>query len=335
MSKLNWYVGDYNGILTDLKQQVKLATPRDADVWVTFQDCQGSYKDLITSSKQLGLGKPVYTVQHGRGSTTDYAAPNSMALNCDKYLCWGLSDYERLSALGYKDRAAIVGCPLNIHIRPKVQHREKVVLFIPVNTGKEEPENIATYYELLKLRYNKAQVKVLQHKTDLKKKWGFNDKINVSFNELSEGFDVVAKLLPWHDKSLYHGSVVKGFQDTPHNNQILFNLLRNVDLVVGMDEGTTEMFAYGHDVPVIIAEGFKYHQHPDGRTPVEIEGYRTPAATHVQLSDLSAAIEYSLSHPEHLREERKAVAERELGTSYGDATANIIKLVKEDMRVKA
>src|SRR5437868_6673705 len=155
---MKWAIADYNGILTDLKEKVKdkLSSPREADVMVTWQDCAGSYRDLFEAFKQTGYQKPVYCVQHGRGSTLDYGAPNNWPLLADKYLCWGDSDVRRLSSLGYAEKAIKVGCPLNTKIKSKVPHKEKVVLFVPVNTGKEEPENIAVYYELLKIKYDKA-----------------------------------------------------------------------------------------------------------------------------------------------------------------------------------
>ncbi len=322
-----------NGVLSDLKERVKdkLTTPREADVWVFWQDVLGSFKDLLQTCQMLGVAKPTYTVQHGRAATLDYDKPNAFPMISDKYLCWGQSDYDRLTRLGYKDKAHIVGCPLNALIRPKVQHSEKVVLFVPVNTGKEEPENIAAYYELLKLKYNKAQLKVLNHRDELKDKWGFEKQVKVSFNELSEGFDVVAKLLPWHDKSLYHGSTCLGYQDLKKNNELVFNLLRNVDVVVGIDEGCTEIYAYANDVPVIIVDGFRYRQHKDnGRDYTLSDIYRTDAAVHVSLENLGEAVEFALAHPEHKREERKRVAEAELGISYGDATANILKVIRQD-----
>lgn len=331
---MKWYISDMNGILSDLKSRLtdKLATPRDADVWVFWQDVLGSFKDVLKTAQDLGVAKPTYTVQHGRGATFDYDKPNSFPLISDRYLCWGSSDFERMSRLGYADRTTIVGCPLNSLIKPKVAHKEKVVLFVPVNTGKEEPENIAAYYELLKLKYAKAQAKVLQHKDALKDKWGWNKKINVPFNDLIDGFDVVAKLLPWHDKALYHGSTLLGYQDLKKNNELVFQLLRNVDVVVGIDEGCTEVYAYAHDVPVIIVDGFQYRQHKmDGRSFELSDIHRTDAAVHVSLENLGEAIEYALAHPEHKRAERARVAEAELGISYGDATANILKSIKKDM----
>ncbi len=324
-----------NGVLTDLKAKVvdKLASPRDADVFIFWQDVLGSFRDLLKTMQDLGVAKPTYTVQHGRGATYDYDKPNGFPLISNRFLCWGVSDFERMSRLGYGDRTTIVGCPLNSLIKPKVTHKEKVVLFVPVNTGKEEPENIAAYYELLKHRYDKAQKTVIENKDALKNQWGFDKQVKVSFNTLAKGFDVVAKLLPWHDKSLYHGSTCIGYQDLRKNNELIFNLLANVDCVVGIDEGCTEIYAYANDVPVVIVDGFKYRQHgPDGKAYVVSDPYKTDAAVHTDLAGLAEAVEYALAHPEHKRAERKSVAERELGLSYGDATANILKVIRNDLK---
>ncbi len=331
-----WSISDFNGVLTDLKKKVglqHLTTPRNADVCVIWQDVLGSFGDLVKAMKFTGVQTPVFVVQHGRGATSDYDRPNSYPLTSDYFLCWGRNDYDRLVSLGYGSRAKIVGCPLSAKIREKVPHREKVILFVPVNTGKEEPENIAVYYELLKIKYDKAQSLVLANQEGLKDKWGLNGQNNVSFNALAKDFDVIAKLLPWHDKNLYHGNTVSGRQDTPKNNELLFELLRNVDLVVGLDEGTTEVFAYAHDVPVIIVDGFKYRQHKEnGRDYVTTDIYRTEAANHVSLNGLRHAIEEALEHPEFKREERRRVSEAELGISYGNATENIYKFIKEKVK---
>lgn len=334
---MKYYIADHNGILADLKHKLAghLTTPRDADVWVVWQDVRGSYSDLIKTSKELGCGKPTYVVQHGGAATRDYGPPNNMKMTADKFLCWGKSDYDRLGLYGYSDKRVNVGCPLNAHIQQKVQHEERIVLFVPVSTGKEEPENIAVYYELMKMKYNKAQIKVLDNKDKLKAKWGFEGRNKVSFNELTSNFDVITKILPWHEQKLYHGSVVMGFQDHPTNNEKVFSLLRNVDLVVGLDEGTTEIFAYGHNIPVIIVEGFQYRQFKDnGRDFDVMDTYRTKASMRVSLSDLQDAIEYTLVHPEKLEQERKEVAELELGLSLGDPTSNILKVIKDDFKDK-
>lgn len=327
---MRWYVSDFNGILTDLKAKVgpaNLTTPREADVWVFWQDVLGSYGDLIKAARKTGFYKPTFVVQHGRAATTDYDKPNSYPFTADYFLCWGTSDYKRMSSLGYGDRTHIVGCPLNSHIKPKVPHNEKVVLFVPVNTGKEEPENIATYYELLKIKYNFASKLILSDRANLKNKW------EMTSNKACQNFDVVAKLLPWHDKNLYHGRVLVGNQYNPANNRLNFELLRNVDLVVGLDEGCTEIFAMAHDVPVIVVNGFKYRQYKlDGKQYEEHEILRTKGAAHCDLEYLEEYVNYYLANPQELRAERKEVAEAEMGLSYGDATKNIYDFVRSKVK---
>jgi hypothetical protein len=335
MSSLKFCISDFNGVLTNLKERLAghLASPRDADVWLVWQDIRGSYGDLIKTVQDLGIKKPTYVVQHGAMATRDYGPPNSMKLQAHKFLCWGKNDYDRLCSLGYKDKAHIVGCPLNVNIRPKVPHDEKVVLFVPVNTGKEEPENIVVYYELLKHKYQKAQTFVLSNRGKLKDTWGLEWKKGVTFKEMSTSFDVITKLLPWHEQKLYHGNVILGSQYDPSNNEKVFHLLQNVDAVVGLDEGTTEIFAYGHDIPVIVVDEFKYRQHKeDGRTFSTMDIHRSKGATHTTLDNLSNVLDFTLQHPNFLQSERAEVAEAELGLSYGDATANILKVIREDAK---
>lgn len=319
------YVSDFNGLLTDLKSRVHLADPDEADALVIWQDVAGSFKDLVQTCKKF-FPKPVYVIQHGGAATRDYDFPNSNQLLADKFLCWGKNDFERLTRLGYGSRVEMVGCPLNPKIKAKVPHSEKVVLFIPVNSGKEEPENIACYYELMKIKYEFAKRRVLSLKGELSKKWGINGSINVTSNFLMQDFTPIGKLLPWHDKNLYTGGHILGYQDMPENNASLFNLLANVDCVVGMEEGTSEIYAMAHDVPVIVVDGFKYNTNGKG----DIQLLRSKGATHVTLDNLQEAVSYALAHPEHLRAERKEVAEAEMGLSLGDPVQNILNIIERD-----
>jgi len=330
---MKWSIADFNGVLTDLKTKVgpqHLTTPRNCDAMVVWQDVSGSFGDLIKAMKYTGTSKPTFVVQHGRGATTDYDKPNSYPFSSDYFLCWGTSDFDRMCRLGYSTNTVIVGCPLNTHIKPKVPHKEKVVLFVPVNTGKEEPENIAVYYELLKMKYDKARMKVQTLQSSLKEKWSVSDKPNVPFNALAEDFDVVAKLLPWHDAKLYHGNTVLGTQYSSKNNELIFNLLRNVDLVVGLDEGCTEIFAMAHDVPVVIVDGFRYANYLKNGYSFEKTGVlQTKGATHCTIDTLRETIEAELANPDRLKKERAEVAEVEMGISYGNPTENIYKFVRE------
>lgn len=295
------YTASYNGILDEYKAQVEYASPVDADTLLVWQDCSGSFKEMIGMSKKF-FPKPVYTIQHGRRASRDYDKPLSKPFQSDKFLAWGKWDYDNMTRMGLP--AEIVGCPLNSWIKPKVHHKEKVILFVPVNTGKEEPDNIRVYNELLKIKIDKVQQGLVANYDTLRAQWD-NEKINK--HVISDNFTVLAKTLPWHDQKFYTEGVIKGFQDTSKNNKVLFDLLRNVDLVVGLDEGTTELFAVAHDVPVLIVDGFEYRW-TEGKTQVP----QTPGMTHIALDNLKYAVEEFLAKPELLRKERRALAENEM-----------------------
>jgi hypothetical protein len=293
------YTASHNGVLDEYKSQVEYASPLNADKLVIWQDCVGSFGELVKHTKKF-FPKPVLTVQHGRRSSRDYDAPLHRPFQSDKFLAWGKWDYDNMTRMGFP--AEIVGCPLNSWIKPKVAHKEKVILFVPVSTGKEEPDNIRVYNELLKMKIDKVSESLVSKYEELRGKW---DHETVTRNSLTDNFTIVTKVL---DHKFYAEGVIKGFQDSARNNRTLFNLLRNVDLVVGLDEGTTELFAVAHDVPVIIVDGFEYRW----QEGVKVKPPVTEGMTHVNLAGLRDAVEYALAHPEHLRTERAAIAENEM-----------------------
>lgn len=309
------YVQSYNGVLDEYKSQIQYASPLDADKIVIWQDCVGSYGELVKMSRKF-FPKPVYTVQHGRRASRDYDIPLKHPFQSDKFLAWGKWDYDNMTRLGFP--AEIVGCPLNSWIKPKVEHREKVILFVPVNTGKEEPDNIRVYAELMKMKLSKVQLGLTKYYDGLRGQWN-SEKITQ--HTLADNFTVLTKVLPWHDQKFYTEGVIKGYQDSAKNNQKLFEILRNVDLVVGLDEGTTELFAVAHDVPVIVVDGFQYRW-KEGRTEVP----RTHGMTHCVLSDLNEAVENALERPEYLRLERRQIAENEMSV---DSIKDPIKRIHE------
>ena len=290
-----------NGILDEYKSQVEYASPLDADKMVIWQDCQASYRTLVEMSRKF-FPKPIYTVQHGRRASKDYDKPLNKPFQSDIWLSWGKWDYDNLKRLGYP--VEIVGCPLNSWIKPKIQHKEKVVLFIPVNTGKEEPDNILVYQELLKIKSSKIQDGIIIKYDNLRKNW---DKEKITKNTLCDNFTVLTVNLPWHDQKMYTEGVFRCYQDSVKNNQLLFDLFRNVDVVVSTDEGTACLFAVAHDVPVVVVDGFEYRW---------IEGYtqvpKTSGMRHCELNDLNKVLEDTFKHPDYLKKERKQLAENEM-----------------------
>lgn len=295
------YVASHNGVLDEYKRQIEYAPPLDADKLVIWQDCEKSFRELTEMCRRV-FPKPIYTMQHGVRASRDYDKPLYKKFNSDMFLAWGRWDYDNMRRQGFP--ATIVGCPLNPYVKPRVPHKEKVVLFIPVSTGKEEPDNLLIYAELQKLKLAQLQKGLRAKYEALRGGWNVEE---VTKGKLSDNFTLLAKVLPWHDRKFYTDGSLIGYQDSERNNLLLFDLLRNVDVVVGLDEGTTELFAVAHDVPVIVVKGFEYRW-TAGKT------YVTPsnAVTHVKLKDLNSAVEHALEHPEYLRKERAAKAENEM-----------------------
>jgi hypothetical protein len=297
------YAASYNGILDEYKAQIEYASPLDADKIVTWQDCAGGFKEMIGMSRKF-FPKPVYTVQHGRRASRDYGLPLKKTFQSDKFLAWGKWDYDNMTALGYP--VEIVGCPLNTWIKPKVAHKEKVILFLPVNSGKEEPDNITVYCELLKMKLSKVQQGVITNYDVLKKQW---DNEKITKHTLSDNFTVLAANLPWHDRKFYTEGVVKCYQDSAKSQRTLFEMIRNADVVVSTDEGTAALFAVAHDVPVVVVDGFNYKWK---ECDVEIPVTQTPGMNHCRLEELQDVIEWTLANPDALKAERLQIAENEM-----------------------
>ena len=307
-----------NGVLEEYKSQIEYAPPLDADKMVLWQDTVGSCGKLVEMSKRC-FPKPIYTIQHGRRASRDYDVPLNRKFNSDLFLAWGKWDYDNMCRLGYK--SVIVGCPLNTWIKPKVAHKEKVILFVPVNTGKEEPDNISVYAELQKMKLDKLQQGLSKDYDQLRLQW---DVLKISRPSLTNSFSILTKTLPWHDHKFYTEGVIKGQQDSVKNNQLVFDLLRNVDLVVGLDEGTTELFACAHDVPVIIVDGFEYRW-KEGSI---VKPPKTEGITHCKLEDLKECVERALAKPEEGREGRRAIAENEMSIdSIKDPVSRIHEII--------
>lgn len=330
---MKFYFNDWNNLMTDLKAAVgpeNLASPADADVMVMYADTRGPLRELAERSKMMG--KKVYVIQHGRAASRDYQAPLNAKLIADKYLCWGDADLERMKRLGYEDRTVLVGCPLLKKLRPKVQHSEKNVLFIPVNSDHEQPENLLVYYELLKHSISSAQSFLAENAEALHESWDWNRRKGVAYSDMCD-YTLIAKVLPSHAKLLYHGNVIESHPGSPTHMEQVFDILSNVDCVVSLDESTTEILAMAMDVPVLVCDEFRWRK-LGGSDYSDVELIRTPAASRSKLHNLTYMVDEILMHPETNREERANVAQWELGIGKGDAVQNILReigFVKESV----
>ena len=333
------YISDFNGVLTDIRQHYEeldqvIYDPREADIWVLWQDVRREMAELCQINAEY-MRKPVVVIQHGRGATRDYLPPNNFKMYATKFCCWGEKERERLIKAGYGDRAVITGSPLIKKIKPRQEHEGKNIVFCPVITQHEEPENIITYWELKKIEYSRAQELLRSNLDKLKSGW---DAWNVNPNAVTDGsipyyninrnWRVIAKITGIHDKALYHGDVLDTLQNNKEHIRDSIKLLQHTDCVVGMEEGTFQLLAMAMGIPVVMVEGFKYTNY-GGIDYSQIEMIHTDAVRWTDLSNLEKVIDEELKSPDVLKVQREKVLKEEFGDLNSDPIQNIINVIEE------
>jgi len=340
MDKPRIFLRDYNGILQSLGKRTDelnfVQDPRDCECIVTWQDVRGEMKELAKINKEY-LHKPFITVQHGRGCTRDYEAPDNFPLLCDKFCCWGQDDYERLCKLGYKDRAVITGSPLLNRIIPKEIHSDRNIVYAAVTTMHEEPDNLITFWELKKIELENAQNVLRKHRNQLINEWNSwiinpdnSTDGTIPYMDINRNWRLIAKLTPIHDKALYSGAVTLTAPTNVAHIENSVKLLSQTDVVVCLEEGTFQVLVMAMDIPVIVVKGFTLTNY-GGQDYSERKVIKTNGARWVDLCDLRQAIEDELSNPSGLAEERRKVVKREFGDINTNPDDNIIKVIKEQI----
>ena len=335
-------VNDRNGVLTDLYKRTDelelMSDYRDADAIVTWQDVREGYKELALVNNSY-MKKPFIVVQHGRACTRDYGPPENFVLRATKFCCWGQDDYEVMKGLGYGDRTVITGCPFLNKVRQKTPHVGKNVLFVPVVTDHEEPNNIIAYWELKKLELSHSQEVIKKHRRELINGWNTwrlnpdekKPAITIPYSEINKNWRLMAKLIPIHDKALYFGSTTTTNPGTVTHTEECVKILANTDVVVCVEEGTLQTLAMAMDIPIVVVKGFELLNYGGLDYSKERKAVHTKGAEWVELSELDNAIQRELANPERLAKEREEVVAREFGDGSSDPTDNIIKEIRESI----
>lgn len=296
------YISDYNNILLELSRRVELVEDvRDADVIITWQDVRGAMKELAVMNKEL-MGKPLVVVQHGRGATRDYLPPNNFELLADKICVWGPAEAERLyKAKIAKDRVVVTGSPLTYYTRKAEPMGEdgkknKIILFMPVITSKEEPDNLKVFYKLKQIEYKYAFNRLEKFGKDLKtawKAWQIDETCatdsNIPYDLLRQDFFLMSKITPIHDKQLYHGPVVTTSVSHVAHLENTMKLLVNSSCVVSLEEGTAQLLCAALGTPCVNVEGFKYGDF-GGVKDYKTEEIHTKATAFCKLDDIEKTI---------------------------------------------
>lgn len=271
-----------------------VATPEEADVLLMWNEVGLSGRPIIERAHKLG--KKAVTLQHGRFGSSRVYPPFNEHIISDKYLCWGEGDRKRLLEIGTDpDKLEVVGSPIIQHLKPRVKHKGKNVIFCPEHWDTETVENLAISTELKKLR----------------------------------GAKVISKLLEGeHDPRFYQNPIVSKRNAPGHLDKVM-EVLSTADLVVSLIDGTFELLAEALDIPVVLMD--MWTPKIGAGDPRYLE-YKRPCSGAVhkvkELKDLNGIIIQDLKHPEHLREERKRVAIEDGGINITNPTDRIISIVE-------
>lgn len=313
---------------------------RSADHFLLWQDVRGACLTLAEINRSY-LQKPLTVVQHGRGAMRDYLPPNSFPALADTLCVWGQAEADYLRRAGLESRTKVTGSPLANHLKGVKrlrtrQEKEGVnVLFVPVITDHEQPENLITYYRLKQIELDHCIERLEAAKDKLKESWhswhvepGCVTDGSIPHRVLTSNFRLITKLAQGaHDKPLYQGNILSTHPSNRTHLAETLKLLAYADVVIGMEEGTLQLLAMALDIPVVIVDDFRYHTYAgvDYRT---VEMIRTSGAVHTDLAHLRETLDDVLAHPERLRAEREEAVERELcPKGIQDPVAEILDVV--------
>mgnify|MGYP001590393976 FL=1 len=351
-------VRNYNGILDTFIELLKTQNlytenHHEADCLVTWQDVRGAEKELV-EIYQKRLNKPVVVVEHGRGATRDYCEPNKFPLLADKICVWGIKDIKRLRKIGVsEDRMVVTGSPLLARIKPRnLQRPGRNILFVPIVSSKEEPENLLVYAELKKWEYQKVSEVLSEHFNEFKRAWAWkeneyrgvvlkdgtveqrlwsDDTVNKlpRFLTYNKGF-IHVKLTDVHDEHQYLSPIIKTGQGSKDHIDTLVSLLADIDLVVCLEDGTIQLLAYAMGIPVILCDIFRYGRYGGVDNYDRVEKIISPAAYVCGLERLPYFMDYCFSHLNEKNNQKIQTVNEEMGGDIAlKADENILGVVTE------
>lgn len=304
---MNILIFDWNSVLTDIKDELvnrghtllphdnQMATFLKADVIVVWQETgHAGWRNWIEQGKKLG--KKVILVQHGRRGTSRIYPPFNETLVSNLVCSWSENDKKRLMSVGVdENRIRVTGTAIWRHLKPRVEHEGKNVVFSPEHWDKDVTENFIVADELRKLK----------------------------------GVNVITKILNGHQDPNMYDNPVSSDRNQPGHLEIVADVLSKADLVVAISESTFELLAQSLDIPVVIADCW-IPKGCDGDERYK-EYYReySNACTKVSLKDLNKEIYKQLKHPEILREERKQIVIDDGGINLPDPVKTICDIIEE------
>lgn len=301
-------VCNWNGILNDvvielrlrghtiLPEDGKTTTWKKADVIVVWNETAlAGWRDWILKVKKAK--KRVVLVQHGRRGTSRIYPPFNEALISDAVCVWGENDKQRLMSVGVpEDKIHVTGTPIFRHLKSKVRHEGKNVVFSPEHWDVDVAENLIVSSKLQELR----------------------------------GVKVSTKILAGHqDPKLYDNPIVSE-RNSPDHFSIVAETLSTADVVVGISESTFELMAEYLDIPVVIADiWIPKACDGDDRYKEYHREYSDACARVKNIGELNREIMFHMNHAGLLSAKRKEIAILDGGTNLEDPIGNIIKVITQ------
>ncbi len=284
------YLGNHNGVLTDIKEHFELVESIDeAEAVVLWQDVLGMSRSIVRLAHSQG--KKVIIVQHGRHSTIDYCSPANYEFISDKLCVWGQQDVDRLLDNGFdKDKIVLTGTTIFSHLKSRRKHKGINIVFVLAHQDCEIEEN-------------KTVAEVLRE---------------------IKGINIVTKGIEVHNQKGFD-NYISSNRDMENHLDICADVLKDTDIVVAIKDDTFSLLAYSLDIPVIIPKVWMNRT----MLGKESQETYTDACELVDLQDLEKAIRRTLKNPDKLKEQRRRVAIEEGGVHITNPLKNIIDVIQK------
>ena len=279
---------------TLLPHDNQMATFLSADAIVVWQEtAHAGWRDWVQEG--VNRGKKVILVQHGRRGTSRIYPPFNETLVSNLVCSWSENDKKRLMSTGVdENRIRVTGTAIWKHLKPRVPHEGKNVVFSPEHWDKDVTENFIVADKLRELK----------------------------------GVNIITKCLNGHqDPAMYDNPVVSD-RNKPDHLDIVMDTLSKADLVVAISESTFELIAQALDIPVVIADIWVPKGCDGDMRYKDYFREYSNACTKVPLKDLNKEIMKQLKHPEILREERKKIVIDDGGINLPDPVKEICDIIE-------
>jgi len=304
MKKLSLIIFDFNNILTDVLEALEKRGHKILSGGITTKMVKEADFILLWNETERGgwdkwarytKGKHTILFQHGRRGTSRIYPPFNEPLKSDLICAWSENDRKRLEGAGVPpEKIKVTGTTIFNHLKPRLPHKGINVVFSPEHWDVDVAENFVVKSQL--------------------------DKI--------KGVNIITKcLVNEHMPGIYTNPVWSDRRMKDHI-EVFSKVLQEADVVVAISESTFELCAQAMDIPVIIADIWTPKACNGDERYREYQREYSNACVRVKdMSKLGEAIMYAVKHPEHLREERKAIAISDGGFGL-NALENIVQVIE-------